>query len=184
MQIIHLVIVELTSQSLQNHVMGCWLWQKILLIGRTKILFPLIYKQSVLTSSGCYVTIPEMVTVNKYDQFISNRWNTSGKIKYMGSHLQRIQWHRAPALSGEEILSLPSISFTSSSVVWTLILCLTSNRSLETQIYLHCCKEYCRKDVCPVGRRQVIDEGINLCYHNLTVFLKFLCYFLDRKEKN
>ena len=68
MQIVHLVIIVLNNQSLQNHVMGCWLWQKSLPIGRTKILFAFIYKQSMLTSSGCYVTITETVPVNKYDQ--------------------------------------------------------------------------------------------------------------------
>ena len=71
MQIVHLLIVELTNQSLQNHVMLCWLWQNSLLIGRTKILFAFIYKQSMLTSSWCYVTITVMVTVNKYDQSLS-----------------------------------------------------------------------------------------------------------------
>ena len=43
---------------------------KNLLIGRIKVLFAFVYKQSMLTSSGCYVTITVMVTVNKYNQNI------------------------------------------------------------------------------------------------------------------
>ena len=72
MQIVHLVIVELTNQSLQKYVMGCWLWQKSLLIGRTKILFAFIYKHSKWINNGCYVsyvTITVTVTVNKYHQY-------------------------------------------------------------------------------------------------------------------
>ena len=42
---------------------------KNLLIGRIKVLFAFVYKQSKLTSSGCYVTISAMVTVNKCNQF-------------------------------------------------------------------------------------------------------------------
>ena len=40
--------------------------EKSLLIGRTKILFAFVYKQSMSTSSGYYVTITVTVTVNKY----------------------------------------------------------------------------------------------------------------------
>ena len=35
----HVVFVELTNQSLQNHVMGVLAFDKNLLIGRTKISF-------------------------------------------------------------------------------------------------------------------------------------------------
>ena len=55
---VHLVIVELTNQSLQNPCYGVLTLTKNL-IGRTKILFAFIYKQSKLTSMT--------VTVNKYD---------------------------------------------------------------------------------------------------------------------
>ena len=66
MQMVHLVIVELTNQSLQNPCNGVLTLTKNL-IGRTKILFAFIYKQSKLTSNGCYVAITMTVTVNKYD---------------------------------------------------------------------------------------------------------------------
>ena len=49
MQAIHVVIVELTNQSLPNALMGVDFEQKT---SKTKTSFTFIYKQSMLTNNG------------------------------------------------------------------------------------------------------------------------------------
>ena len=70
MQIVHLVIVELNDQVLQNPCNGALTLTKNLLIGRTKVLFVFIHKQSKSTINGYYVIITLTVTFNKYDNFL------------------------------------------------------------------------------------------------------------------